>query len=276
MRFNVIPRSLERFSEMRIDPMQPLLQLKNVECYYGPLMAVKGVSLEVAEGSVVTLLGANGAGKSTIIKTISGFIAPEKGSILFAGESISGLRPGQVVHRGISQVPEGREVFPDLTVVENLRMGAYVRKDRRNVAAEMERLLEMFPALGRHANQRAGWLSGGEQQMLAIARALLSKPRLLTMDEPSLGLSPLMVKEIFQVIRSINREQGTTILLVEQNARMALQTASYGYILEVGRVALDGPTSELMKNKDVQEFYLGVQQQSARGKKRWKRKKVWR
>jgi len=256
--------------------MQPLLHLKNVECYYGPLMAVKGVSLEVAEGSIVALLGANGAGKSTIIRTISGFIRPEKGTILFDGEPIGGLSPGQTVHRGISQVPEGREVFPDLTVAENLRMGAYVRKDRRNVSTDMERLLSLFPALRNRYHQRAGWLSGGEQQMLAIARALLSKPRLLTMDEPSLGLSPLMVKEIFNVIRTINREQGTTILLVEQNARIALQTANYGYILEVGRVVLDGPTAELMENKDVREFYLGVQQESVRGKKRWKRKKVWR
>jgi len=180
------------------------------------------------------------------------------------------------VHLGISQVPEGREVFQELTVAENLRMGAYVRRDRRNVAADVERLLGLFPALRGRYHRLAGWLSGGEQQMLAIARALLSKPRLLTMDEPSLGLSPYMVKEIFHVIRTINREQGTTILLVEQNARLALQTASYGYILEVGRVVLDGPTAELMENKDVQEFYLGVQQESARGKKRWKRKKVWR
>ena len=256
--------------------MQPLLQLKNVECYYGPLMAVKGVSLEVVEGSIVTLLGANGAGKSTIIKTISGFIIPEKGAILFAGEPIGGLSPGQTVHRGISQVPEGREVFPELTVAENLRMGAYVRKDRANVSTDMDRFLGYFPVLRNRFHRMAGWLSGGEQQMLAIARALLSKPRLLTMDEPSLGLSPLMIKEIFQIIRTINQEQGTTILLVEQNARTALQIASYGYIMEVGRVVLDAPTEDLIENEDVQEFYLGMQRESVRGKKRWKKKKVWR
>ena len=256
--------------------MQPLLQLKNVECYYGPLMAVKGVSLKVLEGSIVTLLGANGAGKSTIIKTISGFIVPEKGEILFNGAPIGGLSPGATVHKGISQVPEGREVFPELTVAENLRMGAYVRKDRAGVTKDLERLLGYFPVLKSRFNRWAGWLSGGEQQMLAIARALLSRPRLLTMDEPSLGLSPLMIKEIFHIIGTINREQGTTILLVEQNARIALKIASYGYIMEVGRVVLDAPTEELMENEDVREFYLGMQQESVRGKKRWKKKKVWR
>ncbi|MBU2549791.1 MAG: ABC transporter ATP-binding protein [Proteobacteria bacterium] len=254
----------------------PLLQLKNIECYYGPVLAIKGVSLSVEEGSVATILGANGAGKSTILKTISGFIEPEKGEIRYKEENIAGLGPQQAVKRGICHVPEGREVFDELTVAENLRMGAYLRKDRHNVPADLERVLGYFGPLRERYRQRAGWLSGGEQQMLAIGRALLSRPRLLTMDEPSLGLSPMLVKEIFKIIRRINTEEGTTILLVEQNARLALQTASYGYILEVGRVVLDNTTRELMENQDVQEFYLGVQQESIRGKKRWKRKKLWR
>ncbi len=256
--------------------MEPLLRLKNIECYYGPVLAIKGVSLMVNKGDIVTILGANGAGKTTILRTISGFIEPEKGEILFEGENIAGVNPQQAVRRGICHVPEGREVFDELTVAENLRMGAYLRKDRQNVSSDVKRVLEYFPALRQRYRQRAGWLSGGEQQMLAISRAILSKPRLLTMDEPSLGLSPILVKEIFQIIRRINKEEGRTILLVEQNARLSLQTATYGYILEVGRVVLDNTTGELMENEDVQEFYLGIQQESIRGKKRWKRKKVWR
>ena len=254
----------------------PLLQLKNIECFYGPVLAIKGVSLMVDEGTVVTILGANGAGKSTILRTISGFIEPEKGEILFEDQNIAGQGPQEAVRRGICHVPEGREVFDELTVAENLRMGAYLRKDRQNVSADLERVLEYFPPLRHRYRQRAGWISGGEQQMLAIGRALLSKPRLLTMDEPSLGLSPMLVREIFKIVRRINQEEATTILLVEQNARLALQTASYGYILEVGRVVLDNTTRELMENEDVQEFYLGIQQEAIRGKKRWKRKKLWR
>jgi branched-chain amino acid transport system ATP-binding protein len=256
--------------------MEPLLQLKNIECYYGPILAIKGVSLLVKERTIVTILGANGAGKSTILRTISGFLEPEKGEILFAGDNIAGLRPSEVVRRGICHVPEGREVFEELTVKENLRMGAYLRKDRGNVSHDMGRVLAYFPPLHQRYHQRAGWLSGGEQQMLAIGRAILGNPRLLTMDEPSLGLSPILVREIFGIIGRINQEQGVTILLVEQNARLALQTASYGYILEVGRVVLDDATEELMENQDVQEFYLGMEQESIRGKKRWKRKKFWR
>jgi len=256
--------------------MNPLLQLNNVECYYGPVIAIRGVSLEVQEGTIVTILGANGAGKSTILKTISGFIVPEKGSVLLHGEPIGGLSPGEVVSRGLSHVPEGRQVFPELTVSENLRLGSYLRRDRQNIAADWERVLDYFPVLRARLHRMAGWLSGGEQQMLAIGRALLSKPRVLTLDEPSLGLSPLMAKSIFRIIRQVNQEEGTTIVLVEQNARMALQTANYGYILEGGRVVLDAPTKELMENKDVQEFYLGMRTASVRGRKRWKRKKLWR
>lgn len=256
--------------------MAKLLELKNIECYYGPVLAIKGVSLGVDEGTIATILGANGAGKSTILKTISGFIQPEKGKIHFAGEALSGMWPQQAVKKGICHVPEGREIFDALTVAENLRMGAYLRKDRLSVARDTERVLSYFPALKRRYRRRAGWLSGGEQQMLAISRSLLGKPRLLTMDEPSLGLSPIMVKEIFAIIRRVNEEAGTTILLVEQNVRLALQTAVYGYILEVGRVVMDNATEELMENEDVREFYLGVQKESVRGKKRWKRKKLWR
>jgi branched-chain amino acid transport system ATP-binding protein len=256
--------------------MTRLLELKNIECYYGPVLAIKGVSLGVDEGTIATILGANGAGKSTILKTISGFIQPEKGKIYFAGKELSGMRPQHAVKKGICHVPEGREVFDELTVAENLRMGAYLRKGRSNVVSDIQRILGYFPALEKRYRQRAGWLSGGEQQMLAISRAILGKPTLLTMDEPSLGLSPILVKEIFSIIRRINEEEGTTILLVEQNARLALQTAVYGYILEVGRVVMDNTTQALMENEDVQEFYLGVQKESVRGKKRWKRKKLWR
>ena len=256
--------------------MEPLLSLKNVECFYGPVMAVKGVSLEVTKGDIVTLLGANGAGKSTILRTISGFLSPEKGTINFKGESIAGISPGRAVKKGISQVPEGREVFPDLTVAENLRLGAYTRQDKNRVSEDLDRYLSYFPVLKERYRQRAGWLSGGEQQMLAISRALLSKPELLMMDEPSLGLSPLLVREIFGIIKVINRDEGVTILLVEQNATLALKSAGYGYIMEAGRVVLDGSSHDLMENQDVKEFYLGITQESVRGKKRWKRKKLWR
>jgi branched-chain amino acid transport system ATP-binding protein len=256
--------------------MEALLEIRNIECLYGPVLAIKGVSMTVGEGSVVTLLGANGAGKSTILRTISGFIQPEKGEILFMGENIAGLNPQQVVRRGIGHVPEGREVFDELTVWENLRMGAYLRKDRHAVEEDFGMVFDYFPVLKQRMRQRAGWLSGGEQQMLAIGRALLGRPRLLTMDEPSLGLSPLLVREIFQIIRRINDVEKKTVLLVEQNARMALETAAYGYILETGRIVLCDAAHELMQNQDVQEFYLGARKKSIRGDKRWKRKKLWR
>jgi len=256
--------------------MEPLLHLKNIECLYGPVLAIKGVSMAVREGSVVALLGANGAGKSTILKAISGFVQPEKGEILFRGENIAGLNPQQVVRRGIGHVPEGREIFDELSVGENLRMGAFLRKDRINVSGDVDRVLEYFPVLKQRIRQRAGWLSGGEQQMLAIGRAFLGRPDLLTMDEPSLGLSPLLVREIFRIIRRINEEERKTVLLVEQNARMALQAAVHGYILETGRIVLEDTAAELMQNEDVREFYLGIRKESIRGDKRWKRKKLWR
>ncbi len=253
-----------------------LLKLSNVETYYGPIMAIKGVSLEVEEGQIVTILGANGAGKTTILKTISGVMDPEKGAIEFQGRRIDRLEPHRVVRLGISHVPEGREVFHDLTVRDNLVMGSYLRRDREGVRGDLEVIHTYFPVLQTRASQMAGNLSGGEQQMLAIARALMARPRLLLMDEPSLGLSPLLVREIFRITRRINEEQKATILMVEQNAHMALTLAHRGYILELGRIVLADACDELLRNEDVKEFYLGVREEGIRGSKRWKRKKKWR
>lgn len=226
-----------------------ILSLRNIETFYGPIMAIRGVSLDVEEGSIVTVLGANGAGKSTILKTISGIMDAQKGKVSFEGKNITNMDPARVVKRGISQVPEGREVFPLLTVAENLKMGAYLRRDRAGIAQDLEMCYSYFPVLKERENQIAGQLSGGQQQMLAISRALMSRPKLLALDEPSLGLSPLLVKDIFSIIRRINKEQGVTILLVEQNANVALHTADYGYVLEVGRIVLEGPCQELLEMK---------------------------
>jgi branched-chain amino acid transport system ATP-binding protein len=252
------------------------LSLRNIETFYGPIMAIRGVSLDVKKGSIATVLGANGAGKSTILKTISGIMNSQKGTVSFDGKAITNLDPARVVKRGISQVPEGREVFPLLTVFENLKMGAYLRRDRSGIAEDLAMCYEYFPVLKERENQIAGQLSGGQQQMLAISRALMSRPKLLALDEPSLGLSPLLVKEIFAIIRRINKERGVTILLVEQNASVALHTADYGYVLEVGRIVLEGTCDELLENDDVKEFYLGLKDQGVRGKRRWKKRKVWR
>jgi branched-chain amino acid transport system ATP-binding protein len=257
-----------------------MLELRNIEVFYGPLQALFGVSLTVPEGGIVTILGANGSGKSTILKTIGGLLndQPDKGSISFEGQRVDGLDTAAIIRRGVAYVPEGREVFPELTVEENLLMGAYLRRDRRGIADDIARMGERFPILRERARQFAGTLSGGEQQMLAIARGLMSRPRLLMLDEPSLGLAPTVVKEIFHVIREINA-QGTTILLVEQNARVALETAEHGYVIESGRLVMDAPCEELLANEDVQEFYLGVQRdegEGGSGKRRYKRKKRWR
>jgi branched-chain amino acid transport system ATP-binding protein len=254
----------------------PLLKVSNIESYYGPIMAIKGISLEVEEGDIVTILGANGAGKTTILKTISGVIDPEKGKIEFKGERIDGKEPDKIVRMGITHVPEGREIFQDLTVRENLIMGSFLRKDRDGIRKDLDTVYGYFPILKERTSGLAGNLSGGEQQMLAIARALMGRPSLLLMDEPSLGLSPLLVKEIFEIIRRINVEQKTSILIVEQNAWMALSLARYGYILELGRIVLENTCKELMENEDVKEFYLGIKKESVRGYKRWKRKKKWR
>ena len=254
----------------------PVLSLANVESSYGPVQALRGVSLAVAEGRIVTVLGGNGAGKSTILKTISGIIDPNKGQILLKGAEINGWAPDRIVRAGISHVPEGREVFPLLSVEDNLKMGAYTRSDRDGVARDMETVFGYFPILKERARQDAGLLSGGQQQMLAIARALLSAPKVMLLDEPSLGLSPLLTKEIFDIIVRINRERGTTILLVEQNAQMALKTADFGYVLEVGRIVMEDTCANLMQKEDIKEFYLGMKEEGARGARRWKKKKTWR
>jgi branched-chain amino acid transport system ATP-binding protein len=253
----------------------PVLAVKNLESYYGPIMAIRGVSLEVREGQIVTVLGANGAGKTTLM-TISGVMNPQKGQVLYGNDDIAGAEPDRVVRAGIVHVPEGREVFPLLTAEENLKMGAFVRSDADGIRADEEMVYSYFPILAERRKQAAGTLSGGQQQMLAIGRGLMARPKLMLLDEPSLGLSPLLVKEIFSIIRRLNREQGVTMMLVEQNARVALEVADYGYVMELGRIVMADTAERLLQSKDVQEFYLGVQEQSQRGQKRWKQKKTWR
>jgi branched-chain amino acid transport system ATP-binding protein len=255
---------------------ETLLTAANLETYYGPIVAIRGVSFAVARGSIVTILGANGAGKTTILKTLSGVMDPQKGTVTFNGREIQGMDPDRVMRLGLSHVPEGREMFPLLTVRENLMMGAYTRGDRNGVARDMAMVFEYFPVLQARAEQRAGSLSGGEQQMLAISRALMARPTMMLLDEPSLGLSPRLVKEIFEIIVRINREQGVTVLLVEQNAHMALTIAEYGYVLEVGRIVMEDTCARLMEKEDIKEFYLGVKDTGVRGTRRWKRKKMWR
>jgi branched-chain amino acid transport system ATP-binding protein len=255
-----------------------LLEIKNIETFYTLIYALRGVSLTVEEGTITAILGNNGAGKSTILKTVMGLLddQPDKGTIEFMGKRIDGKDPEVIVRMGLSYVPEGREVFEELSVRENLLMGAYIRRDRAGVRKDFERIYGYFPVLKEREDQWAGTLSGGEQQMLAIGRALMNKPKLLFLDEPSLGLSPILVKEIFQIIKTINREGGT-ILLVEQNARMALAISDIGLILENGRFVMKGKSRELMEDKDVQEFYMGMRsEESAKGYQRWKRKKRWR
>jgi len=234
-----------------------MLEMDNVETYYGKVQALKGISIKVAENSIVALLGANGAGKSTTLRTISGLIPPKGGVIRFLGKRIEAESPETIVRKGISQVPEGRDLFYDLTVDENLAMGAYTREDPAEIEQSLSRVYSCFPLLRNRRKQYAGTLSGGEQQMLAIGRALMSNPRLILLDEPSLGLAPLMVREIFGIIRDINHA-GTTILLVEQNVHMALQVARYGYVLEAGRVVLQNRSELLLENQDIKEKYLGT------------------
>ena len=254
----------------------PILQLLNVESNYGPVQALRGVSLSVAEGKIVTVLGANGAGKTTTLKTISGIIAPLKGQVKFRAAEIQGHSPDAIVRSGIVHVPEGREVFPLLSVEDNLRMGAYTRGDSDAIARDLEAVFGYFPILRERAKQEAGQLSGGQQQMLAIARALLAQPALILMDEPSLGLSPKLTREIFDIVVRINRERGVTILLVEQNAHMALKIADFGYVLEVGRIVMEDTGARLAEKEDIREFYLGMKAGGVRGTRRWKRKKLWR
>ncbi len=254
----------------------PILELLNVESNYGPVQALRGVSLSVAEGRIVTVLGANGAGKTTTLKTISGIIDPLKGQVKLRGAEIQGRAPDAIVRAGIVQVPEGREVFPLLSVEDNLRMGAYTRNDADGIARDTELVFSYFPILQERAKQEAGQLSGGQQQMLAIARALLARPSVMLMDEPSLGLSPKLTKEIFDIVVRINRERGVTILLVEQNAHMALKIADFGYVLEVGRIVMEDTGARLAEKDDIREFYLGMKAGGVRGTRRWKRKKLWR
>jgi branched-chain amino acid transport system ATP-binding protein len=235
-----------------------MLELRNVHSYYGSIHALKGISFTVNDGEVVTLIGANGAGKSTTLRTIQGLIRPREGSIILDGESLEKLPTHEIVKRGVSQSPEGRMIFPQMTVRENLEMGAYSRSDKSGVQSDLERVLVLFPRLKERLKQKGGTLSGGEQQMLAMGRALMARPRVMLLDEPSMGLAPILVEQIFDIVKEIN-QQGTTVLLVEQNATMALQVANRGYVLEVGQIALSGTAEELRNNQQVQDTYLGVQ-----------------
>ncbi len=262
-------------------PAPPLLQVNNIEVVYNDIILVlRGLSLSVPKGEIVALLGANGAGKSTTLKAISGLLwgedgAVTRGEILFEGERINGLAGDKIVRRGIFQVMEGRRIIADMTCLENLKLGAFTRRDR-GVRRDIEMVYDYFPRL-KERTGLAGYLSGGEQQMLAIGRALMARPKLILMDEPSMGLSPLLVKEVFGIIRKLNRDLGITILLVEQNARMALQAASHGYIMEQGKIVLDGTASELIGNEDVKEFYLGgsEERRSFKNLKSFRRRKRW-
>ncbi|MGI5920360.1 MAG: ABC transporter ATP-binding protein [Syntrophomonadaceae bacterium] len=233
-----------------------MLKVKDIDVYYGAIHALKKLSIEVEQGSIVTLIGANGAGKTTTLKSISGLLKPKNGSILFKGVEITKVAPEKIVGMGISQVPEGRRVFPSMSVLENLEMGAYLRKDKKGIDDDMENVFNRFPRLKERRKQLAGTLSGGEQQMLAIGRALMARPQLMLMDEPSMGLAPLLVKEIFEIIKDINA-RGTTILLVEQNAHMALSIASKAYVIETGEIVLQGTADQLLKSEEVKKAYLG-------------------
>lgn len=233
-----------------------MLRVEDINVYYGAIHAIKGISLDVPDGEIVALIGSNGAGKSTTLRTISGLMRPKKGRIMYDGEDITGVPAHKIVGKGLCQVPEGRHVFANMTVLENLELGAYLRNDKEGIAKDMEAVFEKFPRLLERKNQIAGTLSGGEQQMLAMARALMSRPKLLLLDEPSMGLAPLLVKEIFNIIKEINAS-GTTVLLVEQNANMALSIADKAYVLETGRITLSGTAAELASSEEVRKAYLG-------------------
>ncbi len=236
--------------------MGTMLKVEDINVYYGAIHAIKGISLEVKKGEIVTLIGANGAGKSTILRTISGLLKPKTGKIDFEGQNIAGIAAQHIVKSGISQVPEGRRIFANMTVMENLDLGAYVRSDKAGIQEDLKMVFSRFPRLEERKTQEAGTLSGGEQQMLAMGRALMSRPRLLLLDEPSMGLAPLLIKEIFSIIQDINKT-GTTVLLVEQNANMALSIANRAYVLETGRITLAGPAKDLAASEAVRKAYLG-------------------
>lgn len=257
------------------DNESPLLEVRNIETYYGPVMAVRGVSMKVRRGSIVTLLGGNGAGKTTILKTISGAMEPQKGTVTLNGEDITRKDPDWVARQGLAHVPEGREVFPFLTVVENLCMGTWARRVG-SAAEDLELVYSYFPILKSFAHRQAEYLSGGQQQMLAIGRGLMARPDVMLLDEPSLGLAPKLVAEIANIIVRLNREQGVTILLIEQNAKMALEVADFGYVLENGRIVMEDATERLKASTDIQAFYLGMKEQGVRGRRRWKQRKTWR
>jgi len=235
-----------------------MLKLKNIQTFYGNIQALKGVTIEVAEGEIITLIGANGAGKTTTLMAVSGIVPPRSGEIFFMGEPITGMEPDRIVSLGICQVPEGRRIFPYLSVVENLDMGAFLRNDKSEIKRDMEYIFDLFPILAERRHQAGGTLSGGEQQMLAISRALMAKPKLLLLDEPSLGLAPLIVKKIFEIISKINAENNTTIFLVEQNANLALKVAARGYVMENGRITLTDSSKNLLANEEVKKAYLGL------------------
>jgi branched-chain amino acid transport system ATP-binding protein len=262
-----------------------MLQVNNIEVVYNDVILVlKGISLSVPQGGIVALLGANGAGKTTTLRTIAGILKSqngnlEGGSITFQNKTIHNVDPDDIVRAGISMVPEGRRVFDDLTVLENLQIGAFPRKDRSRIKEDLEMVFNYFGRLKERRNQRSIFLSGGEQQMLAVGRSLMSRPRLMMLDEPSLGLAPLVTRDIFTILKKINEEQGTALLLVEQNAKLALKFAHYGFIMENGKIVLDGPTQTLLENPDVKEFYLGVTEEEERKSysevKHYKRRKRW-
>jgi branched-chain amino acid transport system ATP-binding protein len=252
-----------------------LLEIRNLEAGYGPVQALHGITLKIEKGAIVALLGANGAGKTTTLKAISGIVDPRKGDILLDGNSIARHAPDRIVGYGISHVPEGREIFALRTVRENLILGAYRRRDAAEIAADMDRVLDYFPILRERSGQRAGQLSGGQQQMLAIGRALMARPKVMLLDEPSLGLAPLLVKEIFAIIARL-RADGMTILLVEQNARMALDVADHGYVMELGRIALENPAAALRDDPTIQESYLGTRDDGETGPRLRRRRSQWR
>ncbi|MFM7322772.1 MAG: ABC transporter ATP-binding protein [Armatimonadota bacterium] len=237
--------------------MSALLSLEGLDVFYGAIHALRGVTVTVAEGEIVTLIGANGAGKSTLLRAASGMVRPKTGKVVFQGEDVTRAPIGAIVSRGLVHCPEGRRIFSNMTVRENLALGAYLRRDRAAIASDFEYALTLFPRLRERLTQNAGTLSGGEQQMLAIGRALLSKPRLLMLDEPSLGLAPVLVQEIFRIVEAIKRDSGVSVLLVEQNAHQALAVASRAYVLETGRITIEGPAAELRDNAEVRKAYLG-------------------